>query len=178
MFYYALFSWLARPDVPPQSRALTYGEASGVTQLLPFLAFILTLETTGVHLIVQRWSQTAAWILTALGAYALIWLLALWRSMHLRPILLTDEKLTLRVGYLFEAEVPRAQIASWRSPAGSLESFKKGLFRNVRLNDPQFLIELSEPVTLRGPFGISRQISKLALAVDCPTNLKAWLMLA
>jgi hypothetical protein len=178
MFYYAFLSWRARPDIPPQSRALTYAEASGAAQLLPLLAFVLTLETTGVHLVIQRWSHTIAWILTALDVYALVWLLALWRSMQLRPILLTGDTLVIRLGYLFEAEIPRARIASWRSPAGPLDSFKNGLFRNVRLNDPQFLIELSEPITLQGPFGTTRQISNLAVAVDCPIDLKQWLMLA
>jgi hypothetical protein len=174
MFYYAFLSWRAKPEVPEHSQPLSYAVASGYTQLLPFVAFILTVETTGVHLIVHRWSHIAAWIITSLSIYAVIWVTAFWRSLHLRPILISGDTLTFRLGYLFEAQIPRAQIASWQSPAGEA----KGAFRNARLADPQFLIELTAPVTMQGPYGIRKNVSKLALAVDNPVQLKRWLMLA
>jgi hypothetical protein len=174
MFYFAFFSWRAKPNVPATARPLSYAESSGATQLLPLLAFVLTLETAGVHLIVHRWTPAAAWIFTALDLYALVWIAALWRSIYLRPILIEGDVLILRLGYLFSARIAREEIAAWKSPAGSLDAYKKGIFRNVRMADPQFLIELTHPIAMNGPFGIRRQISTLALSVDEPAKLAEW----
>lgn len=175
MFYFAFFSWRAKPDVPATAQSLSYEESSGATQLLPLLAFVLTIETAGVHLILHRWSPAAAWIVTALDVYALVWIAALWRSIYLRPILIEGGNLNLRLGYLFRARIGRDGIAAWKSPAGSLDSHKSGLFRNVRMADPQFLIDLRDPISMQGPFGIKRKISALALSVDDPAKLAEWL---
>jgi hypothetical protein len=176
MFYFAFLSWGAEPDEPATARPLAYAESSGATQLLPLLAFVLTLETTGVHLIVHRWNPAAAWILTAFDLYALVWITALWRSIHLRPILIEGDVLTFRLGYLFSARIVREDIAAWKFPAGSFDAYKNGVFRNVRMADPQFLIELTQPISMEGPFGTSRQVSTLALSVDDPATLAEWLV--
>jgi hypothetical protein len=175
MFYFAFLSWGAKPDAPATAQSLSYTESSGATQLLPLLAFVLTIEATGVHLILHRWNPAAAWILTALEIYGLVWIAALWRSIYLRPILIEGGNLNFRLGYLFNAQIGRDGIAAWKSPAGSLDLYKSGLFRNVRMADPQFLIELRDPISMQGPFGIKRKISALALSVDDPARLAEWL---
>ena len=77
--------------------------------ICPNLLLVLGLETAGLHLILNHWSRTAAWIATALGLYGTVLAAGLYRSLNERPHLLTPESLTLRMGLLSELRVEREQ---------------------------------------------------------------------
>src|ERR1022692_1120762 len=92
--------------------------------------------------------------------YGFVWMVALYRSLALRPVLVGRETVLLQVGFLWRAEFRRDQIR------GRAE-FRRDQIRGVRrysaadtgylslvvINEPQWLIELHEPVVVCGPFG-------------------------
>jgi hypothetical protein len=175
MFYYAFGSWRAKPEVPEGSRGIRYAESTALSQLLPLALFVILLEGTGMHLIIQRWSHIAAWTLTALDAYALVWVIAFWRSIHLRSILISGEALTIRLGYLMEARIERSRIASWRE--GAPDAKAPDFWTNARFGDARILLQLKEPVPLKKLFCRTKQVSTMAIAADDPDELKIWLAL-
>jgi hypothetical protein len=79
VLYYSLFSWRAQPR-ETGGEAFTYHRKSGYGALLFALAIVTAAEVTPVHLLLARWSGVAAWTVTALSLYGMLWFVADWRT--------------------------------------------------------------------------------------------------
>jgi hypothetical protein len=173
LLYYALFSWRAKPHIPAGARAFTAHKKSGVTALLMVAAFMTVVETSIVHLVVQRWSTTAAWIVTALSIYGVLWIIGFMQAIRLRPILLTPTSLLVRLGMLSSVEVPYESIASITPAKYPFPDRRApGYLRAMLAGDLQFLIELRVPRRATGAYGRTREISLIGLCVDEPSEFR------
>ena len=105
-WYYALFSWRARPDAPVGRHAFSCRRESGFLALVGVIAALLPVEAFAVHLLVAQWSTIAACLLTATSLYALLWLVAAARASVLNPLLVDDETLTVRWAAFVCEDVP------------------------------------------------------------------------
>jgi len=162
VFYFSLFSWRRRPHVAPAARVFTYHRTSGYGAL-GFAFLIMTLaEAIPLHLLVSRWSPRAAWLLTSLAAYGLVWFLADYRATRLRPILLDEETLCIRAGLRWTVRIPRAHIAAIHKRGPKSEPFIRAA---LPLTTPLW-IELTEPVTAQGPYGKKKQARWISVVVD------------
>jgi hypothetical protein len=144
------------------------------TPILVVLGVVLAIETAGMHLLVSRWSDTAAWVLTGLSAYTLLWVVGDFRALALRPTIVTREALRLRVGLRFSATVPwtmveSARRASWRDAANKA----KDCANLASPATPNVLITFAEPIAARGYFGMERSVRTVLLAVEDPNGLLA-----
>jgi hypothetical protein len=160
VFYYAFAAWRRTPHVPAGARAFSIHEQSGVAALFGMLAGVSVMEAALVHLVVMRWSVAAAWGLTTLSGYGAIWLIAMARAFVLRPVLLEGGELVVRSGMMWTARVPLEAIAA-SEPGGA----KCGL-RVPPASEPNVTLRLSEAVTARGMYGMTRQVASIGLAVD------------
>ncbi len=167
VFYYAMFSWRTRPDTRAGYRAFSYAEASGWGIFSLIIGAGVFFESVPMHLILHRWSAAAAWIMSALDIYGLIWVIALSRALHLRPILVGADHILIRIGLVWEVDFRRDQVAAIHRISGPAPNRKApGFLSAVFLNEPQYLIELKEPVVARGLLGRTREVTRIALAVD------------
>jgi hypothetical protein len=173
VFYYALFSWRARPDTRPGWRAFQYSEASGWGMFSTLLAIAVVFESVPVHLLLQQWSAKAAWIMTALDLYALMWLIAIGRAARLRPILVSGEMVLLRIGLMWEIEIPHDRIVGCRRAEPGPRRKAPGYLSTVVMNKPQWVVELSEPVVAKGLYGRRRTVTRIGVAVDDPGRFGA-----
>ena len=94
VLYYALVGPFVRR--PARANEFGYTEESGLGGLLFALGFVTTMEGLGMHLLLHAWSARAAWVLTALSAYTLLWLLAAFHAARLRPVVLSGDHLLVR----------------------------------------------------------------------------------
>ncbi len=157
VFYYALFSWRARPDTKLGYEAFACTEASGYGLFSLLIILVLIFEGIPMHFLLVRWSHIAAWISTGIGLYGVLWLIALRRSVQLRPILIGEEFVLLRAGFMWQIEIPRENIAALRPVSGTPPSRKTpGYLRMVIINEPQYILELAQPVLAHGMYGNSR----------------------
>ncbi len=167
VFYYALFSWRAQPQTKPGSRAFSCADASGYLAFSTLLAAALVVEGVPMHLLLIRWSRLAAWICTGLDGYALLLVLAMARSLRLRPILVGEHCVLLQSGNLWQMEIARDNIKSCRRMAGPAPARNTpGYLPLVVINEPQWLIELHAPAIARGPYGRTRLVTRIGVAVD------------
>lgn len=123
-----------------------------------------------MHLLLARWSETAAWGLTLLTLYGALWLVADYRASLLRPVLLTSEVLWVRTGLRWSVQVPRAQIARvqrTRPPEA------EPVLQAVLFGSPTLWVQLREPAVAHGLYGLTRTVRWVALAVDAPDLLTA-----
>jgi hypothetical protein len=161
-FYYAFFSWRAKPHVPAGAQAFSIHRRSGVALLFGLFAGVGLIETAVVHLVIAKWSVVAAWVLTGLSVYGSVWLMAVARSFSLRPVLLTADELEIRSGLMVTVRVPLTRITEVR--AGGFD----GALKLPPAATPNVLVRFSEPVFTAGMYGIRRRISQVALAMDDP----------
>jgi len=125
--------------------------------VLAALAILSIPEAIIAHVLLTHWNPKAAWVITALGLYGTLFLMAASRSFRLRPSYLYSGELVLRNGLIWTLRVPVSRIASIST--GSSDG-------NVRL-------EFTSPVVLRKLYGFERRVETAALAIDNPRELVA-----
>ena len=171
VFYYALFGWRRAPGI--DSSSFSYHRTVGYGAVVAAVIVAVCVETLGVHLLLRQWSSVAAWILTGLSVYALVWLIGDTHAIRLRPIRLSDTTLHLRLGLRWTIDVPVESIERIGAPAeGALPRRTPGYLKLVMLGAPNCRIELSSPVAAAGPYGLSRQVTTIDLHADEPELLE------
>ncbi len=148
--------------------AFTFHRKSGYGGLLFAMVLAVSAETLPVHLLVSRWSGLAAWILTALSVYTVVWLLADYRALARRPTRVDARVLRLRFGLRWSLDLPLAHVrhVSDLVPPGT---DKRSVDLRLALPGARWLVvELAEPVPARGPYGVRRSVRTIGLALDDP----------
>ncbi|MFN7992201.1 MAG: hypothetical protein U0Q18_01280 [Bryobacteraceae bacterium] len=167
VFYYAVLA--RRAETQPEFRAMSYAESSGYRLFSILLAIAVVCEGVPLHLFLNQWSPAVAWVFTGLGVYALLWTLALARSLALRPILIRDDCLVLRAGILWAVCIDRSNVRAVRPATGGIPARRHaGNLLLTIINEPQWIIELHEPVTAHGLYGRRRAVTCLGVAADEP----------
>ena len=72
---------------------------------------LLPIEALVTHLLVAKYCEAAAIVLTVLTAYTLVWFIGNTRAVVLNPLLVDDTSVTVRWGAYFSERVPFASIA-------------------------------------------------------------------
>lgn len=174
LLYYALFSWRRRVAPRADEAAFSYHRESGYGSLLLAFTFVAVLELVGAHFLVTAWwGRGAAWVLTGLSLYGLVWLLGFYQAVRLRPVTVGPDSLRVRVGLRWSVNVPLDRIEAVVQPAAVQAHQKdKDYLRAVALGEPQFIIKLREPLTAHGLYGTSRRVRAVGVAVDDPAGFK------
>lgn len=157
---YAVRGWRERP-------AAGFGgwKASGYASILTGIGAAAVVELVGVHFLLAQWSGTAAAVHLALSGYALVWLIGDAHALRLRATAFRDGALHVRVGLRWQGAVPVEAVERLLRVRGAVEK-APGLLIATPFGDPTHLLELNRPVPLQGPYGITRTVTTLGLALD------------
>lgn len=128
-------------------------------------AAIVAIESIVVHLLLQRWSVVAAWVLTGLSLYSIVWLIGDYRAIARRWTTLTDTHVRIRLGLRWEVDVPLASIES-TAAVRELDEPAPGDLRISPLRTVNVRIALTEPVLAIGMYGMKRKPSTIWLCLD------------
>jgi hypothetical protein len=179
----ALLYHAFRGRTPSPAGAFSIHRATGYGAVLVGIGLALVTETIALHFLVGMWSRTAAWILTGLSVYAGIWLLGDFRAIVSRPILVGPERLSLRVGLRWEAEIPIERLAGIEridgidgieridgiEPVASAKTTaRKDLLTAALLGKPNLRLVLREPTEVAGLYGLVRTVFEIRLRLDEP----------
>ncbi len=165
VFYYSFFAWKKKKL---QSNEFSYHRENSIIVLLAVILFVLLIETFVVHILVESWSSTAAWILTLLSLYTGLQIFAVMKSMSRRPIVISEESLLLKYGLCAETDIPYSAIESVELSAKPIE-FNKNTRHMSPLKDADsynVILALKERQAIYGLYGVKRSFGKLAFHVD------------
>jgi hypothetical protein len=163
---YGLASWGMRPDVPAGGEAFSMHRTGGVSAIFSLIAGVSVVEAGLAHLVVQRWSVTASWIVFGVSIYGAILLVAIARSFNLRPIVVTRDSILIRSGMLWSVMIgPGNIVAVERSSGGP------GHLRVTGMAEPNVFVEFRESVIAEGLYGRRKTISRIAISADTPDEL-------
>jgi hypothetical protein len=169
LVWYAHRGWRMRPDVPARALAFPGHRKSGYTGFIIGLVMIIGIEMLAVHILVAPWSVVAAWVLTGLTAYSLVWIVGDFHAVRLRPSWVDDDRVCLRLGVRWAVTIPKSQIAGVRR-LGNNEPIT-GALRLALPNAPRVLIELKTPAIATGAYGMQREITSIEVGTDRPDQL-------
>lgn len=166
LLYFAFGGWFKKfENSNPNNVPFSYHRKSGYAAILGVIVLVLITETLALHLLLQQWSGLAAWILTSLGMYGLIWMLGDYHAMRLHPIVLSDNTLFLRTGLRWRIDLLRDNIAAIEKFHAREQRGKEYLSLAI-FGAPHWVIICKQPVLVRGLFGIKRVVSRIGLTVD------------
>lgn len=165
VFYYGFIHWKKRTL---NENEFSYHRESGTVSLLFAIIFIVSIETYVIHILLMKWSELAAWILTFLSIYSGFQLFGFLKSMYKRPISIENGKLFLRYGIMNETTIDIANIDSIELSSKDIELNKetRKLSFLGELESHNVIIRLKEENTLTGLYGIKRNYTNLAFHVD------------
>jgi len=165
MFYYAFGSW--RAPLPRAGGGFSSYRKNSYGTFLAAIVMVLVVETVAVHLaLYMLWSPVAAWALTAISLYTLVWMVGDWRALRLRTTEVTTERILIRLGTRWEVEIPREDVV-FAGPPGEAAPGERPL-KLALIGRPDVEIRLSRPVTVRGLYGLRRTSDVVLLQVDDP----------
>jgi hypothetical protein len=167
LFRYAFVGPFVRR--PLRDNELGYTEKSSIGGVVFGLGFVAVVEGLVVHLALHAWSARAAWIVTALNVYAIVWLAAAFQAARLRPVAITPERLLVRASFLWTIDIPRAAIVEAKRVDETPRD--KDIVRAAFGVAPNVLVTTRDPVTACGPMGMKKQTTRVALYVDDPGRL-------
>lgn len=165
VIYYGFFRWKRREIL---NHEFTYHKDSGSLALIYVIIFLVFIEATAVHLVLDRWSSVAAWILTILSAYSALQIFGFARAMNQRPIAMEGNQLHLRYGLFSESTIQLKNITHVKLSTATIElndTIRK-LSPLGELESHNVVIELSKEETLSGLYGKQSRYKTIVLHVD------------
>ncbi len=167
ILWYAFAGWTRRRSVTPKGVPFSGHRRNAYPALLAAFMMAVVVETAVVHLLVSLWIGWLAWLLTGLGVYSLAWLLGDFQAARLNPSLLTESHLYLRTGLRWQADLALEEIIAVHSQSPSEKYVKMVMFGSSDL-----WLECSEPILVRGIFGIERRVKFVGLGLDDPDGFR------
>ena len=145
-----------------------------VPAMLWALVGVAAIEIVPLHLFITRWSTRAAWVVTAIGIYSVIWLIGHFRAVTMRRCEVAPDGVTIRVGLRCEAVIAPANVASvtlldWKA-AGALA---KAVYQPGRPQPSNVLVTLRAPARITAVLGMTKTVESLALRLEDPAGFVA-----
>ena len=167
---YAVVGWRERP--PEGEAHLGVLGTSGYGPVLVGVLLAAVAELVAGHVLLQRlWGDTAALAHLGLSGYALLWLWGDYQALRLRPLRLGADGLAVHLGLRWDVCVPLDRIAAVRRLARPLPR-ASGYLDATPLGRARYLVELTAPVRVTGPYGLTRTVERLGIAVDEPARFE------
>ena len=152
-------------------KQFTMHKKSGWTLMALALAVLAIPETVIVHLLVGAWSQTAAWILSVLTVYGILWLVGDANAIRHLPIEIRSDGVLFRLGLRSECFLPMEWISEVRSP--SLEDQEaEDLVRFSLLGNPNLVVVSTRETVTTNLLGSERKVRRIALTLDEPVQFR------
>ncbi|MCD5325831.1 MULTISPECIES: hypothetical protein [Pontibacillus] len=173
-FYYVFAG--KREDVKRYTTAPVFSYHKNSEYLGVFIMIVhgLLIEIIGVHFLVSQWSHTAAWIVTLLDIYALIFVVADYQAIRKSPIILDHKGIHIQKGLRFFTFIPYESIQDIHQTTVTAKECEKDkeavslTLPSLETQPPQWTIQLEEPVDVRLVFGLSKKVERIHITVDEP----------
>ena len=135
-------------------------------------------ETVVLHLWLRTGHPVLAWCLTLLSAATLIWLIADYRALGRPIVMVTEDVLHLTVGNRAIAGLPLSEVTaisqpSWRDIPEPQRAREIGYRNLMKPAEPNVLLQLVAPASIRGPAGVLIRVQLIGLRLDDPVAFRA-----
>lgn len=171
VFYYGFFHW---EKLKLNSNQFTLYKGSGTIALLAVLIFLIFVETLVFHILLIRWSEFAAWIVTTLSFYSGLQLFGFLRSLYKRPTIVGDTMIYLKYGIMSEATLKIADIESIELSSKGFSEDKNAKKLSILgdLESHNVVIHMKSDYQIIGLYGMKKNFKTLLVFVDKKEDFK------
>ncbi|WP_078379936.1 hypothetical protein [Sutcliffiella halmapala] len=174
VLYYSIIVWFRKPDMRSEE-VYTYHKSSQIKTIVIVFSILIIAEGALFHFLIQRWSDIAAWILTVLNVYALMYMVGLYNSVRFLPHMIKQGKLFIHLGFQSSIEIDIDNIESIRQ-AKEIDLGEKiprdTYYSLLQIDSPQFELILKEPTSLmRGSYGKKKYVNRVIVRADEPNKV-------
>ncbi|MEK4081556.1 hypothetical protein [Solibacillus sp. FSL K6-1126] len=173
VFYYGILVWFKKPYIK-ENEVFTYHKTSQIKTIVIVFSFLIAIESVLFHLLIQLWSDIAAWVFTVLNIYALFYMVGLYNSSRFLPHVINRDKLTIRLGYQSSIELDISNIESIKDAkqVGFGDKIPKETYYSLlNIDTPQYELFLKEPVLMKGSYGKRRYVKTVIFRSDEPNRI-------
>ena len=169
VLYYAFFANFERDGVNTKYTQFSYANSSNAHDVFLFVAFSQLPFLPFIHVLLEiKKGPGAAWIVTLLTLWSVVWFLAQSKAVKFRPIELSDHYLRYRFGLSWSADIPLDQIKSFRLAEVSETLSGDDMFMSPLGSKRNVILEFHTPIRFSGPYRQKRHETKAAISLDSP----------
>ncbi|MGE7024430.1 hypothetical protein [Solibacillus cecembensis] len=173
VFYYGILVWFKKPYIT-ENGVFTYHKTSQIKTIVIVFSILIAIEAVLFHLLIQLWSDIAAWIFTVLNIYALFYMVGLYNSTRLLPHVINQDKLIIRLGYQSSIELDISNIESIKNAkqVGFGDKIPKETYYSLlNMDSPQYELFLKERVLMKGSYGRKKYVKAVIFRCDEPNEI-------
>lgn len=167
VFYYL---FVTRSNGDKSDFEFTYFRKSGIKSIIAVFLFLISVETIVVHILVAKWNLNVAWILSFIGVYTILQVLAILRSMSKRLIAIDYESklLKLRYGFACQTLIPFDSIKSIEMTQRAYDNTESHICLSLfdMLDSNNIVLHLNEENKLQKIYGIEKRYRSISIFVD------------
>lgn len=163
---YGLFSWRKEQPALANSRQFTTHKDFGYIAIWSILLVAVMVETFAFHLLLLKWSHTAAMIVTGLTLYGVIFLVADLSAVIKRKVEINQTTLLLRTGLRWRAIVDRTNISAVSKISNDYDSNDACLKGGILKSSGNLLISFKAPVQIDKLYGKSKMVNSILMNID------------
>jgi hypothetical protein len=163
---FGLFCWKKQmPSSLAIARYSVYKE-SGYVAMFSIVLFACLVELTGLHLLINHYSKTAAVIVSAITIYGIIVIVGDLAAIIKSPVLIMQDKLILRTGIRWMAVINRDNIASVVKIRNGFEADKDVFQGGVIKSSVNILFTFAKPVSIERLYQKTLMAKQIIMTVD------------
>ncbi|WP_203362997.1 hypothetical protein [Bacillus sp. REN10] len=176
MLKHAFGSWKQKAPTSPQH--FTAHQKTSVIAFYVMMIHAIVLETVGVHWLLHSVSPIISWVLLVFNVYGVLFFIGEIQAIRLNRITVDSHEIIIPIGLMKRITVPVEAIRSIRRPESGEYHPKDttafhGMYVDFEKPEPQIVIELNEPLTVKYLYGFSKQVEKVYLKLDQPEEFVA-----
>jgi hypothetical protein len=170
--HYGLFAWRKRPRYTTTDEIFTYDQKSGLGLIVGVFMVLIAIEVPVLHYFIALKFPVLAWIVTALGLYGMVFILADFNACRWRPIRVMGGRLRLMTGLRWRCTIPLSEIERVEANTFDIED-KEWLLNATVIGNQNLIVYLKNMHTASGIYGFNKDFNRVAVTVDEPSKLAA-----
>ncbi|UVI32974.1 hypothetical protein [Paenibacillus spongiae] len=173
VLYYSIVVWFRKPREETQG-VFTYHKTSQIKTVIIVFSILIAGEGMLLHFLIQRWNDAAAWILTVLNFYALLYMIGLYNSVRFTPHVIKEGKIMIHQGFQSRIEVDIEHIKSIHKAKESEFGVKipdDTYYALFKIDSPQIELMLKEPARMRAAYGRNKYVTSIIFRADEPIKM-------
>ncbi len=166
MVYYALCTW-KKVKIP--ANGFSNFKENGITALLGVIIFLILIEACVFHILLMRWNDTVAWVLTVSSGYAAIQIFGHIKALSRRHSVIQGNMLYLKYGLFGDIVLPLEDIQEIKLVSNNIENKDRKVEKLALLKDIEchnVAIFLTKKLKVEKAYGIYRECDTILLHID------------
>jgi hypothetical protein len=163
---YGLLFWKREKSVSSEYTSFSTHKESGYVAIWCILLIAVTVEVIAFHLLLMRWSNIAATIVTILSLYGVIFMIADLSAIIKRKILISGDQIILRTGLRWLVNTKLSNIGSVTKITNDSHSYGNCFKGGAIKSNSNLLITFKQPVEVEKLYGKSKIFDSILMCVD------------